>query len=99
MERPSTPLGKVDDRPIISLDIQPTAPARGLREGDADLEGVNLLPYLTGENKESPHTALCWRYGTKHAVRMATGNSPTKATARSRTISSTTSPKSPPCRQ
>ena len=64
------PAGKVDDRPIISLDIQPTALAAAGVPIDASLEGVNLLPYLTGDNKEAPHTALFWRYGKKHAVRM-----------------------------
>jgi arylsulfatase A-like enzyme len=64
------PAGKVDDRPIISLDILPTALAAAGVDGDKTLEGVNLLPYLTGENKDAPQRALCWRYGKKHAVRI-----------------------------
>jgi len=30
---------------------------------------MDLLPYLTGENKDAPHaTGLFWRYGRKHAA-------------------------------
>jgi arylsulfatase A-like enzyme len=46
-----------------SLDIFPTAmAAAGIPLTDKpDLDGVNLIPYLTGEKKASPHTALFWR--------------------------------------
>ncbi|MBL9083190.1 MAG: sulfatase, partial [Planctomycetales bacterium] len=27
------------------------------------------LPYLSGENKEAPHKALYWRFGTQMAIR------------------------------
>lgn len=66
------PAGKVDDRPVISLDILPTAlAAAGVRlPAGTDIDGVNLLPYLTGEKTGPPHTALCWRYSGQHAVRM-----------------------------
>jgi arylsulfatase A-like enzyme len=58
------PAGKTYDRPIISLDILPTA----LAAAGVDilpkwkLEGVNLLPFLTGAQKGDPHDALCWRF-------------------------------------
>lgn len=69
------PAGKVDDRPVSSLDIAPTAlaaaqPALGGAVDDPVLEGTNLLPYLTGGNEGAPHAVLCWRYGKKYAVRM-----------------------------
>jgi arylsulfatase A-like enzyme len=64
------PAGKVDDRPIIALDILPTALAAVGVSGAANLDGVNLLPYLTGEKDGSPHSALCWRYSGQRAVRM-----------------------------
>jgi arylsulfatase A-like enzyme len=32
-------------------------------------DGVNLLPYLTGEKKDAPHDALFWRFGAQRAVR------------------------------
>ena len=33
------------------------------------LDGVNLLPYLTGEKSDAPHDALYWRFGQQIAVR------------------------------
>jgi len=66
------PAGKIDGRPIIALDILPTAlAAAGKPVADAEqLDGINLLPYWTGEKQEAPHEALFWRYGQKRAVRM-----------------------------
>jgi arylsulfatase A-like enzyme len=61
--------GKTDNRPIISIDILPTALAAAGIHGDAGLEGVNLLPFLTGKTDAAPERALCWRYGTRYAVR------------------------------
>ena len=65
------PAGKIDHRPIISLDIVPSAlAASGAPAVEADqLDGVNLLPYLTGQTAGEPHKALCWRYGSQRAVR------------------------------
>ncbi len=49
------PAGKVYDKPIIQLDVLPTALAAAGVETKADwkLDGVDLLPYLTGETKTS----------------------------------------------
>ena len=33
------------------------------------LDGVNLLPYLTGEQSGPPHEALYWRFGPQVAIR------------------------------
>jgi arylsulfatase A-like enzyme len=65
------PAGKVDDRPIIQLDIHPTAlAAAGVTvKPDAKFDGVNLLPYLTGNQPDLPHAALYWRFGRQRAVR------------------------------
>jgi len=65
------PAGKVDDRPVISLDILPTAvvAAGGKIQPNWKLDGVNLLPYLTGENPGTPHKNLFWRFGEQHAIR------------------------------
>ncbi len=43
------PAGKVDERPVIQIDILPTslAAAGVTPEADAKFDGVNLLPYLT----------------------------------------------------
>lgn len=65
------PPGKVDDRPVIALDIHPTivAAAGEKVEPSWNLDGVNLLPYLTGEKTGNPHDSLFWRYGDRHAIR------------------------------
>lgn len=64
------PAGRVVDEPIISLDMLPTALAAAnvSMPADAKLDGVNLLPYLTGK-AEAPQRNLFWRYGDQYAVR------------------------------
>lgn len=64
------PAGRVVDAPILSLDILPTAlAAAGVSiSADATLDGVNLLPYLTGK-AGAPQRSLFWRYGDQYAVR------------------------------
>jgi arylsulfatase A-like enzyme len=64
--------GKVDDRPVIQLDVQPTALAAAGIEVQLEwkLDGRNLIPYLAGDKtKENPHDALFWRMGEQMAVR------------------------------
>ena len=65
------PAGKVYNNPVISLDIHPTAMAAvgGSIPAGVKLDGVNLLPYLTGSGKGIPHDKLYWRYGAQWAVR------------------------------
>ena len=65
------PAGKVDDRPVIQIDIHPTALAAAGVEApsDAKFDGVNLLPYVTGEKSGAPHEALYWRFGDQIALR------------------------------
>jgi arylsulfatase A-like enzyme len=63
------PAGKTYDSPVIALDILPTACAVAGAKADGDLDGVNLLPYLTGENTREPHEALFWRFGPQKAIR------------------------------
>ena len=65
------PAGKVDDRPVIQLDIHATALAAAgvAAKPEWKLEGVNLLPYLSGEKTTAPHEALYWRFGKQIAVR------------------------------
>ncbi len=63
------PAGKVYDKPVISLDIAPTAlAAAGVTAKDAKFDGVNLLPFLKGD-PGAPHETLFWRYGDQHAIR------------------------------
>jgi arylsulfatase A-like enzyme len=65
------PAGRVYDRPVIQLDILPTAVAAAgaTVPGPAKLDGVNLLPYLDGTKAEAPHEALYWRFGPQMAIR------------------------------
>jgi len=66
--------GLVYDQPVICLDIFATAVAAAGAElpDDVKLDGVNLIPYLTGERKTPPHQVLFWDYGeNRYAVRKA----------------------------
>ena len=65
------PAGRVYDRPVMSLDIHATAVAAAGAPISPEwkLDGVNLLPYLLGENTGRPHETLYWRMGEKHAIR------------------------------
>ena len=62
--------GRVEDRPIIQLDVLPTALAAAGGAADAsDFDGVSLLPFLTGRASGAPHDALYWRFGGMMAIR------------------------------
>lgn len=63
--------GKADARPIIQLDVLPTAlAAAGVKpQPQWKLDGVDLLPFLTGKMSGRPHEALYWRLGENMAIR------------------------------
>lgn len=63
------PAGQTYAQPVISLDIGATAVALAGLPHDAALDGVNLLPFFTGENKAAPHDALYWRWIAQSAIR------------------------------
>jgi arylsulfatase A-like enzyme len=65
------PSGKVYEQPVIQIDILPTAlAAAGAQTQDNDaIDGVNLLPYLKGDDDGAPHDALYWRLGRQMAIR------------------------------
>ncbi|MFB3827534.1 MAG: sulfatase [Bryobacteraceae bacterium] len=63
------PAGKTYDQPVISLDILPTAVSAAGGRPAANLDGVNLLPYLTGKASGRPHDRLYWRFGPQAAIR------------------------------
>jgi len=65
------PAGTVYDRPVIQLDILPTALAVAGVEVRSDwkLDGVNLLPFIHGDATGAPHDALYWRLGEQSAIR------------------------------
>ncbi|MDZ4689664.1 MAG: sulfatase-like hydrolase/transferase [Planctomycetaceae bacterium] len=58
------PVGTTYDQPVIQLDLHPTilAAAGVSVPANAKLDGVNLLPYLTGQKAEPPHETLYWRF-------------------------------------
>jgi arylsulfatase A-like enzyme len=51
------------DQPVIALDFLPTSLAAAESTAPANLDGVNLLPFLTGEKNTAPHDLLFWRTG------------------------------------
>jgi arylsulfatase A-like enzyme len=63
--------GRIDARPIIQLDVLPTAlAAAGVQlQPQWRLDGVNLLPFLTNRMSGAPHEALYWRLGENMAIR------------------------------
>ncbi|MCW5560069.1 MAG: sulfatase-like hydrolase/transferase, partial [Verrucomicrobiae bacterium] len=65
------PAGKVYEQPVAQLDVLPTAlAAAGVAvEPEWKLDGMDLLPYVTGQKAGSPHDALYWRFGAQLAVR------------------------------
>ena len=62
------PAGMVFEHPVINLDVAATANAAAGLPHDDRLDGVNLLPFLAGENKAAPHDALFWRWRSQAAV-------------------------------
>jgi uncharacterized sulfatase len=78
------PGGQTYEHPVSALDFAATASSLALQsrekaapkvptdptlESQATLDGVNLLPHLTGENKSPPHDALYWRWMAQSAIR------------------------------
>jgi arylsulfatase A-like enzyme len=57
------PAGVIYDRPVSTLDVLPTALAAANEKSVSKepLDGVNLLPYLTGSVTGDPHPQLYWR--------------------------------------
>jgi arylsulfatase A-like enzyme len=64
-------LAGVFDKPVIQLDLHATALAvAGLEpKPEWKLEGVNLLPYLSGHETATSHDAIYWRFGRQMAIR------------------------------
>ena len=78
------PSGKTYPQPVSTLDLMPTLLAAAGPPTTATaspsvqataaapahpLDGVDLVPFLTGERKGAPHAALFWRTGGNAAVR------------------------------
>jgi arylsulfatase A-like enzyme len=65
------PAGKDYDFPVQNLDIAPTVLTAAGASIDPGwkMDGVDLIPYLTGKNAKRPHETLYWRFGPQWAVR------------------------------
>ncbi|NBQ59036.1 MAG: sulfatase [Opitutaceae bacterium] len=71
------PAGRTYSQPIIALDILPTALAAAGTTRDskfAALDGVDLLPFLTGKTNAAPHARLYWRMDGGEAFAVREGN-------------------------
>jgi arylsulfatase B len=67
------PQGHVYEKPVISLDVFATAAALAGAPlpGNRPVDGVDLIPYLTGANSGRPHDVLFWRMNQRTALRAA----------------------------
>lgn len=63
------PAGQVYSQPVIALDVAATATALAGLPHDPALDGVNLIPYLTGKKTGAPHKVLYWRWLGQSAIR------------------------------
>lgn len=65
------PEGKTYHHPVISLDFAPTfyELAGGKVVEEDNFDGVNLIPYLTGQAEGKPHKWLTWRFTISAAIR------------------------------
>ena len=71
------PAGATYAPPVSTLDIFPTALAVARTTRDPQrppLDGVNLLPFITGADKSVPHARLFWRMDGGEAFAVREGN-------------------------
>jgi arylsulfatase A-like enzyme len=62
--------GQEYPHPISALDVAATATEiAGIEIQPGDLDGVNLVPFLSGQNTSAPHDALMWRWVSQSAIR------------------------------
>ncbi len=64
------PGGQKYSHPVSALDVAATTAAIAcLKTGPGDLDGINLIPFLKGENQSAPHDFLAWRWIAQSAIR------------------------------
>lgn len=65
------PAGAVYEHPLSTLDLLPTFVRAGGGDPGAidDLDGIDILPFLTGETDKRPHDTLYWKMETRGAIR------------------------------
>jgi arylsulfatase B len=61
--------GRTVDVPTSSMDATATALEVAGAIGNSPLDGVSLLPLITGKSEAAPHEALFWRVGKQNALR------------------------------
>ncbi len=66
--------GQVYDQPVISLDIFAVASNYADAKPKNPLDGVNIIPYLTGEKGGNPHNQLFWRKFDSNSFAVREGN-------------------------
>jgi arylsulfatase A-like enzyme len=61
----------VFEKPVIQIDLHATAlqVTQTPVSKPSNLDGVDLLPYLTGRDSGEPHESLYWRFGKQMAIR------------------------------
>lgn len=75
MQWPGTiPPKQVYEHSIISLDIFATAVAQAKVTPKNNIDGVNLIPFLTGKKKEAPHESLYWKMFDKGSFAIIQGD-------------------------
>jgi arylsulfatase A-like enzyme len=69
------PKGRVYEPPVLSLDIFATIAALANAPSNAarPLDGVNLMPYLTGQNTNAPHETIYLRMFDRGAFAVRSG--------------------------
>ncbi len=65
------PAGKTYENQVISLDLAATffELAGGKQGDDVKFDGVNQMPFLSGENMGNPHESFNWRFTISAAIR------------------------------
>ena len=71
----TVPAGQIFNDPVISLDIFGTI--AGITQvpiaSERPLDGVNLIPFLTGKTTDAPHDILFWRKWEQNALAVRQG--------------------------
>ena len=63
------PAGRIEERAVISMDAVATALVAAGLPLDDRIDGVDLLPYITGVKTGQVHDALYWRWAGQYAIR------------------------------
>jgi len=64
------PAGQTYREMVMGFDCHTTALVAAGIAPETKLDGVNLIPFLTGKQTGRPHDRLFWRAGPQHAVRV-----------------------------